>query len=71
MFSDESTFRIVNSRSVTVRRQKAMNRYKSKFTILTAKHAAGVMVWGCYQTRFIYRLLTRHDFLPVWLVADK
>jgi hypothetical protein len=23
------------------------------------------------QKRFIYRLLTRHDFLPVWLVADK
>ncbi len=30
---------------------------------------------GCpvcaHQKRFIYRLLTRHDFLPVWLVADK
>jgi hypothetical protein len=25
----------------------------------------------CNQKRFIYRLLTRHDFLPVWLVADK
>ncbi len=24
-----------------------------------------------YQKRFIYRLLARHDFLPVWLVADK
>jgi hypothetical protein len=24
-----------------------------------------------HQKRFIYRLLTRHDFLPVWLVADK
>jgi hypothetical protein len=23
------------------------------------------------QKRFIYRLLTRHDSLPVWLVADK
>jgi hypothetical protein len=23
------------------------------------------------QKRFIYRLLTRHDFLPVWLVANK
>jgi hypothetical protein len=23
------------------------------------------------QKYFIYRLLTRHDFLPVWLVADK
>jgi hypothetical protein len=26
---------------------------------------------SCTQKRFIYRLLTRHDFLPVWLVADK
>jgi hypothetical protein len=23
------------------------------------------------QKRFIYRLLTRHDSLPVWLVADQ
>jgi hypothetical protein len=23
------------------------------------------------QKRFIYRLLAQHDFLPVWLVADK
>ncbi len=26
---------------------------------------------GLYQKHFIYRLLTRHDFPPVWLVADK
>jgi hypothetical protein len=26
---------------------------------------------GRSQKRFIYRFLTRHDFLPVWLVADK
>jgi hypothetical protein len=26
---------------------------------------------GPIQKRFIYRLLARHDFLPVWLVADK
>ncbi len=26
---------------------------------------------GQVQKRFIYRNLTRHDFLPVWLVADK
>ncbi len=24
-----------------------------------------------YQKRFIYRLLARHGFQPVWLVADK
>jgi transposase len=48
MFSDESTFRIVNSRSVTVRRAKA-SRYKSKFTISTVKHAASVIFWGFYS----------------------
>ncbi len=26
---------------------------------------------GGYQKRFIYRLLTRHGCLPVWLVEDK
>jgi hypothetical protein len=26
-----------------------MIRYKSKFTIPTVKHVAGVMVWGCYS----------------------
>jgi hypothetical protein len=52
MFSDESTFGIVNSRSVTVRRAKTMDRYKSKYTISTIKHAAGVMVWGCYSGEF-------------------
>ncbi len=26
---------------------------------------------GPDQKRFIYRLLARHDFQPVWLVADK
>jgi hypothetical protein len=24
-----------------------------------------------HQKRFIYRILTLHDFLSVWLVADK
>jgi hypothetical protein len=51
VFSDECTFRIVNSRSVTVRRPKTKNRYKSKFTIPTIKHATGVMVWGCYSEK--------------------
>ncbi len=30
-------------------------------------HLRGVSV---IQKRFIYRLLARHEFLPVWLVAD-
>jgi hypothetical protein len=49
IFSDESTFRIVNSKSVTLRRPITMNRYKSKFTISTSKPAAGAVVWGCYR----------------------
>jgi transposase len=49
MFSDESTFRLVNSRTVTVRRPKTISRYKSRFTVPTVKHSVGVMVWGCYS----------------------
>jgi transposase len=49
MFSDESTFSLVNSRSVTVRRSKTMCRYKHKFVVKTVKHSANVMVWGCFS----------------------
>jgi hypothetical protein len=33
--------------------------------------AAGGEGEGAEQKRFIYRLLTRHGCLPVWLVADE
>jgi hypothetical protein len=46
MFSNESTFSLVNSRSVTVRRSKTMCCYKHKFVVKTVKHSANVMVWG-------------------------
>ena len=49
MFSDESTFRIVNPRSVTVRRPKTMSRYLQRYTVATVKHSASVMVWGCFS----------------------
>ncbi len=49
MFCDESTFILVNPRSVTVRRGKTMNRYKHKFVLKTIKHSANVMVWGCFS----------------------
>jgi hypothetical protein len=35
MFSDELTFRLVNSRGMKVRRPSRLNRYKQRFTIPT------------------------------------
>jgi transposase len=49
MFSDESTFRLVNSRGATVRRPSTISRYLQKYTIPTVKHSASVMVWGCFS----------------------
>ena len=48
MFSDESTFRLINPRAQKVRRSKQMNRYLSKFTVKTVKHPPSVMVWACF-----------------------
>jgi transposase len=49
MYSDESTFCLVHARSATVRRNKAMSRYKHKVVLKTVKHSASVMVWGCFS----------------------
>jgi hypothetical protein len=49
MFSDESTFRLVNSRGMKVPRPSVLNRYKQRFTVPTVKHSASVMVWGCFS----------------------
>jgi transposase len=49
MFSDESTFRLVNSRGMKVRRPSGLDRYKQRFTVPTVKHSASVMVWGCFS----------------------
>jgi hypothetical protein len=51
MFSDESTFRLVNPRSQKVRRSSVMNRYKQKFVVTNVKHSPSVMVWGCFSAR--------------------
>lgn len=51
MFSDESTFRIVNSRGSTVRRPRTIDRYRQKYTVTTVKHSASVMIWGCFSGR--------------------
>jgi transposase len=49
MYSDESTFRLVNSRGAKVRRPSTVSRYKHRYTIPTVKHSASVMVWGCFS----------------------
>ncbi len=49
MFSDESTFRLVNSRGIKVRRISGISRYKQRYTVPTVKHSASVMVWGCFR----------------------
>ena len=49
MFSDESTFRLVNPRAQNVRRSSAHSRYLSKYTVKTVKHPPQVMVWGCFS----------------------
>ncbi len=51
MFSDESKFRLVNSRGIKVRRPSRLNSYKQRFTIPTVKHSAIVMVWGCCSSK--------------------
>jgi hypothetical protein len=49
MFSDELTFRLVDSRGMKVRRPSRLNSYKQRFSIPTVKHSASVMVWGCFS----------------------
>ena len=49
MFSDESTFRLINPRAQRVRRSLSMNRYLSKYTVKTVKHPPSVMVWACFS----------------------
>jgi hypothetical protein len=49
LFSDELTFRLVNSRGMKVRRPSRLNSYKQLFSIPAVKHSASVMVWGCFS----------------------
>jgi transposase len=51
MFSDESTFHLVNSKGTTVRRAKGISRYKQRYTIPTVKHSERVMVWDCFSRK--------------------
>jgi transposase len=49
MFSNESTFRIINSRGARVRQPSAISRYRRRYTIASVKHSASVMVLGCFS----------------------
>jgi transposase len=49
MFSDESTFRLVNPRAQRVRRPTMTNRYKQRYVVVNVKHSASIMVWGCFS----------------------
>jgi hypothetical protein len=49
MYSDESTFRLLNPRGAKVRRPSNISRYKQRFTVPTVKHSPSVMVWGCFS----------------------
>lgn len=48
MWSDESTFRVLTSHRVQVRRPSG-TRYDSAYTVKTVKHSPSVMVWGCFS----------------------
>jgi hypothetical protein len=49
MFSDESTFAIINPRAQKVQRPSFSSRYKQKFTVVNVKHSVNVMVWACFS----------------------
>jgi transposase len=48
MFSDESTFKLINPRSQRVRRPSGINRYKQRYVVVNVNHPPSVMIWGCF-----------------------
>jgi len=48
MFSDESTFKLINPRAQRVRRPAGVNRYKQRYVVVNVKHPPSVMIWGCF-----------------------
>jgi hypothetical protein len=52
-FLGKLIFRLINSRTVTVKRPRITSRYKNKFTISTIKHSVLVMAWGCSSRRLV------------------
>jgi hypothetical protein len=53
MFSNYSTFKIINLRTQNVQRLSLVSRYKQKFTVTNIKHSAIVMVWGCFSGKWL------------------
>ncbi len=51
VYSDESTFRLLNSRGAKVSRPSSVSQYKQCYTILTVKHLARATVWDCFNSR--------------------
>lgn len=51
MWSDESTFQVLSSHRVKVRRPSNSSRYDSRFTVKTVKHSPSVMVWACFSAK--------------------
>jgi hypothetical protein len=51
MYSDEAKFAIINSRSVTMRHSKTIDRYADKYVVKTVKHSPSVMMWACFRQR--------------------
>ena len=49
MFSDESTFPLVKRQSKVIRRPINVPRHDPRYTVKTAKHSDGVMVWGAFS----------------------
>lgn len=50
LFSDESSFLTIRSRTKGVRRPVGSNRFDPKYTVKTVKHPPSVMVWGCFSS---------------------
>ena len=49
IFSDESTFRLVQGRYKLVRWPSGVSRYDSRYIIKTVKHHKSIMVWGAFS----------------------
>lgn len=61
MFSDESTFQMLNSTNAVVRRLPGASPSNPRYTVKTMKHPLSIMVWGCFS----YKQRGALTFLPV------
>ena len=49
MWSDESTFRVIQARRGFVRREHGRHRFHPRFTNPVVKHAKSTMIWACFS----------------------